>query len=396
MSRPRSKLPAGITYEEKHDRYRVRTQQDGKTITVGRYRTLTDAKAALELARIQIIQGTYTPPAIRRAQARERTEAKANSAVTVSNWATQWLNDLYANAEAGAVSMGTAREYESVTRLHILPILGELPIATVTPTDIERMCEVARVGTSSALAATVFKIARRMFNEAVRSHIGGLVASPVDDARTPAKPRRSGIDARSMASPEEVSSLADSMPPRLALSVHLAAWLALRQGEVLGLQRGDFHALEDPESAFLTVLRQWNQKAMPPSYTPTKAKDTRILPIPGTLLPLIQAHLDAYTGPDMDAPVFPSLHGLSRPCSQTAHNRAWAQAKATCGLPDLRFHDLRHTALTTYARTGATLAEIMALGGHSDVNTAMRYQHAASARARALANALPIPTIKEM
>ena len=44
---------------------------------------------------------------------------------------------------------------------------------------------------------------------------------------------------------------------------------------------------------------------------------------------------------------------------------------------DLRFHDLRHGALTESARHGATLAELMALGGHSTNQAALRYQQAA-------------------
>ena len=52
---------------------------------------------------------------------------------------------------------------------------------------------------------------------------------------------------------------------------------------------------------------------------------------------------------------------------------------------DLRSHDLRHGALTEAARHGDTLAELMALGGHSTNQAAMRYQQAASGRLAELA-----------
>ncbi len=58
------------------------------------------------------------------------------------------------------------------------------------------------------------------------------------------------------------------------------------------------------------------------------------------------------------------------------------------GLPDLHFHDLRHTGGTLSAATGATLKELMARLGHSSVRAAMIYQHATRDRDRAIAKAL--------
>ena len=63
----------------------------------------------------------------------------------------------------------------------------------------------------------------------------------------------------------------------------------------------------------------------------------------------------------------------------------WYEARRVAGREDLRFHDLRHGALTEAARHGATLAELMALGGHSTNQAAMRYQQAASGRLAELA-----------
>ena len=58
------------------------------------------------------------------------------------------------------------------------------------------------------------------------------------------------------------------------------------------------------------------------------------------------------------------------------------------GRPDLRFHDLRHTGAVLAAQTGATLAELMGRLGHSTSSAAMRYQHAAADRDKAIAEAL--------
>ena len=57
-------------------------------------------------------------------------------------------------------------------------------------------------------------------------------------------------------------------------------------------------------------------------------------------------------------------------------------------MPDLHFHDLRHTGGTLSAATGPTLKELMARLGHSSVRAAMIYQHATRDRDQAIAKAL--------
>jgi integrase len=68
--------------------------------------------------------------------------------------------------------------------------------------------------------------------------------------------------------------------------------------------------------------------------------------------------------------------------------KAFDKARAAAERPDLHFHDLRHTGAVLAAQTGATLAELMARLGHSTPGAAMRYQHAAADRDRAIAEAL--------
>lgn len=63
----------------------------------------------------------------------------------------------------------------------------------------------------------------------------------------------------------------------------------------------------------------------------------------------------------------------------------WRKARTRAGRPDLHFHALRHYSGTRFAQAGATLAEIMAWLGHSDVASAMHYQEAAEERMNELA-----------
>lgn len=101
----------------------------------------------------------------------------------------------------------------------------------------------------------------------------------------------------------------------------------------------------------------------------------------------VQALADKARTPAVRTKIIASLRRLS---NLAIHNLVWHRAREAVGLPNFRFHDLRHTGLTLYAQQGATLAEIMERGGHSDVEVAMRYQHAAADRMRRLADSLPV------
>jgi len=72
-----------------------------------------------------------------------------------------------------------------------------------------------------------------------------------------------------VATPEEVMAFTEAMPPHLQIAVPLAAWCALRIGELLGLQRRDLDHMDDAQRAALHIRRQWNVKAN--ALTPPKA-----------------------------------------------------------------------------------------------------------------------------
>ena len=65
--------------------------------------------------------------------------------------------------------------------------------------------------------------------------------------------------------------------------------------------------------------------------------------------------------------------------------RTWTKARTAVGLPDLHFHDLRHTGNTMAAGQGASLRELMERMGHSSTRAALIYQHATQERDDAIA-----------
>ncbi|HVT67125.1 MAG TPA: tyrosine-type recombinase/integrase, partial [Trebonia sp.] len=63
----------------------------------------------------------------------------------------------------------------------------------------------------------------------------------------------------------------------------------------------------------------------------------------------------------------------------------WYLARGAVGLPELHFHDLRHTGNTMGAAQGASLKELMERMGHSSPRAAVIYLHATRERDQKIA-----------
>ena len=379
-------LPSGITIRNRPEgkRYRVRVTYQGRVHECGEYRTKRLAELALDRYQAEAVLGTFVSPAEQRRKLRREREQKEAQKLTVAQWSQDWL----ALLETGGLdplnpaprSPGTVTAYRSTLRTHILPGLGSTPLVEVSGDAIIRAVQKAGEAGPGAARNTA-KTLRSMLNAAVTRKVPGMTVSPFPrELKTKKAPRRATED---IPTPGEVSKLAELMGD-YGLAVKLAAWCQLRIGEVLGLQRRDFQNLDRPDSATLTVERQWASKASPPGYAEPKSGSARKIAVPPALVPEIRAQLEKRVLDHPEAPVFPSTLNANRPISHNALGHRWSKIRNEVH-PGLHFHSLRHAGLTAYAQLGATMAETMARGGHRDTEAAARYQHAGVARDRELA-----------
>ena len=54
---------------------------------------------------------------------------------------------------------------------------------------------------------------------------------------------------------------------------------------------------------------------------------------------------------------------------------AWEEARARAGMTDLRFHDLRHEAVSRLVEVGLGDQEVAAISGHKSMQMLRRYTH---------------------
>jgi integrase len=369
--RPQDKGAFGTVSQLPSGRWRVRYYgPEGKT---GRrykaprtFTTKTEARRYLATVQADIIRGTWLPP-------KDPTATSRARALTLADYAQTWMahRDLKDR---------TREHYRKLLDGHILRgPLGGLPIASITADDIKAWHARTAKGTPT-----------------LRAHAYGLLrtimGSAVVDGKIPANPcaiRGAGAAKRAItirpATLDELTKLVDAMPDRYQSMVLLAAWCALRFGELTELRRHDV----DLQDGVIRVRRGvvWVKGRHTVTTTKTVAS-TRDVAIPPHLLPALRDHMVDHVAPGKDSLLFPAVGDANSHLAPATLYRHFYKARDAASRGDLRFHDLRHTGAVLAASTGATLAELMARLGHSSPAAALRYQHAAAGRDKQIAAAL--------
>jgi integrase len=157
-------------------------------------------------------------------------------------------------------------------------------------------------------------------------------------------------------SPEEKDALlaacAKSPVPQLNLITMLALTTGMRRGEILGLRWPDIDLARGR-----IVLHK------------TKNNERRAVPIVPSVLVLLEKHAQVR-----------HLHSdlvFARPDKSHAIDvdHSFQDAVRAAKVENFRFHDLRHTAASYLAMSGATTAEIAAVLGHKTLAMVKRYAH---------------------
>ena len=70
-----------------------------------------------------------------------------------------------------------------------------------------------------------------------------------------------------------------------------------------------------------------------------------------------------------------SITGYLIPISSNALRLAWERARQRAGINDLRFHDLRHEAISRFFEMGLSIPEVALISGHKVYRMLARYTH---------------------
>jgi integrase len=339
-------------------RYDVRYRLPSGKVRTKTLRTITEARAFQATVRADKARGGLVDPKAGR--------------TTLDDYVSGWL------ASRADLRPRTADLYRSLYRLHIKPELGKAPLAKIDPATVRAWhAATTRKGTGPTTIAKAYRLLRTIMGTAVAD--GRILANPCQIKKAGAEQATE----RPTVTPAQVAAIAAHVPEGHRTMVLLAGICGLRLGETLGLAVRHVDLLHRT----LRVERQLQEIGSRGEQTfsePKSARGRRTIALPASVATAIAADLARMENPGPDSLLFTGTKG--GPLRRCVWNAEWNEARAKAGHPTLRFHDLRHSALTLYAATGATIAELQAFAGHASPEAAMRYQHATRDRATALAD----------
>jgi integrase len=255
--------------------------------------------------------------------------------------------------------------YRSTVKTFLDEAFGDKPVEGITADMIEEWRETIIEGRSHRTVNKILMTLHGVFERARKKK--WITENPVEVEKL--KEQDSG--ALDFYSPDEVHALVraaadeeEGGSDQDAAIVLTAAFTGLRLGELLGLRVRDV----DFGGETIRVERSWTYG----EYTSPKSKKVRAVPmaeqVATALARLLQR--DRFVGDD-DL-VFPNVAG--DPIDPSAFRRRYKAAIKRAKLRPLRFHDLRHT-FGSLVIDRASIVDVQAWMGHSDVKTTMRYLH---------------------
>lgn len=198
-----------------------------------------------------------------------------------------------------------------------------------------------------------------VFTTAIREWRIGLVQNPVANIRKPVigegRNRRLNADEEQRLR-EAVEGYAN---PMLGWIFDIALETAMRSSEISGLR-----------------LEQVNIDRRVVRLSVTKNDSARTVPMTKKAVEVFKAALANPVRPkDCDLVFFGEPGRRDSKRRPYVFSKAWSDIKHSLGMADLRFHDLRHEAISRLVEAGLSDQEVAAISGHNSMQMLKRYTH---------------------
>lgn len=298
--------------------------------------------------------------------------------LTVEQWAYLWLE----RYKKSAVGVSQLKNYETLIRLHICPVIGYMDVKDVKPFHIQEVLERSPSRSKSNMDKLTGTL-RQIFE---RAEINGMIErSP---ARSMIRPTCEDVHKRRALTRSEIKSLlATAAHHRAGLWVRIMLQCGARRGEATAICVGDI----DKENHLLHICRSIEYATGNKGQvkgTKTESGE-RYVPVPNDLFSDMMQYIQnrkLKTGF-----LFRNANGNNM--SETKVRRLWSSFIRQWDLDegaetyrnaivthavdqDITPHYLRHTYATQLYRAGVDLKSAQYLLGHADIRTTANiYSH---------------------
>ncbi len=300
------------------------------------------------------------------------------SDVTVADWLGYWISVVLPTAD---IASSTRDSYEDLCTWYLIPRLGRIRLAKLSPADVREMLTSMN---SDGYSSNTQRLARAALRRALRvaeaeSYVPRNVASLTDGVKLDTKIGRT-------MTPDQLKTLLTFVSgDRIEPVLHVLLATGLRRSEVLGLCWSDIDLSVSP--ATIQVSHALKREKSGLVFGEPKTKRTkRVLYIPNATARLLKEHRvsqvreklefgPGWGGEWLDVN-FMFTTPIGTPSDPRTFGRSFEKATVAAGLGKWSPHEFRHTAASLMIASGVPLKQVSEALGHSSISvTADVYGH---------------------
>ena len=272
----------------------------------------------------------------------------------------------------------TAACYTNYIEHHIIPGIGHIKLEKLTSRDIQKMYNHIKTngrvprynsmkeeGLSNRFVRGTHMVLHQALDQAVKERI--IPSNPTNGCRIPQLEKKE----MKVIAPEQVGSYLNAAKENGVLPMfYLELTSGLRRGELLALLWEDLDIAERTISVTKTLSAKTGKMTVSPPKTQNSIRKV-VIPTEAVEL-LVEEHEKHPDSPYMfPSPVTGNMY------HPDAIGRVHKKLLKQAGLPDIRFHDLRHTFATLALQNGVDVKTLSSMLGHYSAGfTLDTYTHA--------------------
>ena len=278
--------------------------------------------------------------------------------ITVGQYLNNWLTGI-----KGTVRQRTWERYEQFVRVHLVPAFGGIKLGNLSRAHLKTLYA-SKTDLSPTTIRHLHAAIHKALDEAVADNL--IARNVATNIKLPKK-RKKEIQPLT---PDQAKAFleaarGDRYEPLYVLAIHYG----LRRGELLGLKWSDL------QENTLQVRRTMSEARVGRIEEETKNGKGRRIELSERALEALRRHRRQQVGVKDSEYIFPSTTGTPTNSSNLMY-RSFKPILKRAGLPQIRFHDLRHTCATIRFMKGQHPKHVQELLGHASIAMTMDiYSH---------------------
>ncbi|MDC1260896.1 site-specific integrase [Pseudomonadota bacterium] len=260
----------------------------------------------------------------------------------IQNLKLSYLMNRYAEEVSCKIKSGITEQCQ--LRLMSQRWIGDCKVVNLTKSHFEQYREDRLKEVKSGTVKAELTLIQRVYKTAIKEWGYGILVNPVANIELPksSKPRTRRLLSNELS--VLISNAAKQRNKYISTIIQFAVETGMRRSEILKLTWKDM-ILETGIA----------------SLYDTKNGDDRHIPLTKTAIQLLSNLTQSSEF------VFP----ISANCLRLA----WERCRKKSNIKGLRFHDLRHEAVSRFFEMGLSVPEVALISGHKDVRQLFRYTH---------------------